>query len=163
MTPVPVRYVTGDATSPDAWGPVVIAHVCNDAGAWGAGFVTAVSRRWPQPEHDYRAWYRKRDRNNFALGAVRFVPVRNGLWVANMVGQHGTLSPVNLAPVRYSALGQCLHKLGDWALGHEASVHAPRIGCGLAGGSWDRVGPLIDVHLSQRGVPVTVYDLPRTP
>jgi hypothetical protein len=34
----------------------------------------------------------------------------------------------------------------------------PRIGCGLAGGRWDRVEPLVRVALVHRGVSVTVYD-----
>jgi len=48
--------------------------------------------------------------------------------------------------------------LGDRAIELHASVHMPRIGCGLAGGRWDRIEPLIDTALCQRGVPVTVYD-----
>lgn len=35
----------------------------------------------------------------------------------------------------------------------------PRIGCGLAGGTWERVEELIALNLSLRGIPVTVYDL----
>jgi O-acetyl-ADP-ribose deacetylase (regulator of RNase III) len=40
----------------------------------------------------------------------------------------------------------------------DASVHMPRIGCGLAGGDWSRVEPLILRRLVERGVAVTVYD-----
>lgn len=36
----------------------------------------------------------------------------------------------------------------------------PRIGCGLAGGRWDRIEPLIVATLSAAGIEVTVYDLP---
>lgn len=36
----------------------------------------------------------------------------------------------------------------------------PRIGAGLAGGSWDQIEPLILNHLTERGIPVTIYDLP---
>ncbi len=36
----------------------MVAHVCNDIGGWGKGFVLAVSRRWPEPEAAYRAWHR---------------------------------------------------------------------------------------------------------
>ncbi|THA79646.1 hypothetical protein E6R60_03350 [Streptomyces sp. A0642] len=39
-----------------------------------------------------------------------------------------------------------------------ASVHMPRIGCGLAGGTWSRIEPLIEKRLTGRGIPVTVYD-----
>jgi hypothetical protein len=34
----------------------------------------------------------------------------------------------------------------------------PRIGCGLAGGKWSEVEPLIEEHLIAAGVPVTAYD-----
>jgi hypothetical protein len=34
----------------------------------------------------------------------------------------------------------------------------PRIGCGLAGGEWSIVEPLIEEHLVKVGVPVTVYN-----
>ena len=40
----------------------------------------------------------------------------------------------------------------------DASVHMPRIGCGLAGGHWSRVEPLVMRRLVERGVAVTVYD-----
>jgi hypothetical protein len=35
----------------------------------------------------------------------------------------------------------------------------PRIGCGLAGGRWELVEPLVIGHLVRRDVAVTVYDL----
>jgi hypothetical protein len=34
----------------------------------------------------------------------------------------------------------------------------PRIGCGLAGGEWSKVEPLIEEHLCGAGLAVTVYD-----
>jgi hypothetical protein len=34
----------------------------------------------------------------------------------------------------------------------------PRIGCGLAGGRWERVEPLVRRALVAQGVHVTVYD-----
>ena len=52
-----IRYLKGDATCPQAKGVKIICHVCNDIGGWGKGFVLALSRRWEQPESEYRAWY----------------------------------------------------------------------------------------------------------
>ncbi|WP_067487860.1 macro domain-containing protein [Actinomadura hibisca] len=153
-----IRYVRGDATSPQAKGVKVVAHVCNDLGGWGKGFVLEISRRWPEPEADYRAWHRDRARNDFGLGAVRFVRVEPYIWVANMVGQRGMKRGSKGVPIRYDALGRCLAALGDEALELGASVHMPRIGCGLAGGKWSQVEPLIEERLSGREVPVTVYD-----
>jgi len=40
----------------------------------------------------------------------------------------------------------------------DASVHMPRIGCGLAGGRWEEIEPIIGRTLIKNGVPVTVYD-----
>lgn len=80
----PLRVIRGDATSPQAAGPEIVAHICNDLGGWGRGFVLAVSRRWPE---------------------------------------------------------------------------TPRIGCGLAGGRWDRIEPLVTAALCEHDVAVTVYDV----
>ncbi len=58
-----LRIIKGDATCPQAKGPKVIAHVCNDLGGWGKGFVLAVSKRWAEPERAYREWHRGRAGN----------------------------------------------------------------------------------------------------
>ena len=150
--------IRGDATSPQAKGPKIIAHVCNDLGGWGKGFVLAISRRWPEPERDYRDWHRHRSGNDFGLGAIRLVQVQSDTWVANMVGQHGMKRGSAGPPIRYEAVERCLASLGGEALRIGASVHMPRIGCGLAGGRWERIEPLILANLCQRQIPVTVYD-----
>ena len=149
-----IRYVTGDATRPLGSGPRIIAHVCNDIGAWGAGFVIAVSRRWPQPEADYRAWAERGPRHP---GAVQFVPVGDQIVVANMIAQRGV---GGARPLRYGALYTCLGEVAAMAIRTDGSVHMPRIGCGLAGGSWEMVEALVEESLCERQVPVTVYDLP---
>lgn len=153
-----IRYLQGDATSPQAKGNKIIAHICNDIGGWGRGFVLAISRRWGEPESAYRTWYQGRAANDFGLGAVQLVAVERYIWVANMVGQRGTKTGSKGPPVRYDAIAACLTKLADLARLHEASVHMPRIGCGLAGGTWDRIEPLVRSSLTEQGVDVTVYD-----
>ncbi len=153
-----IKYVRGDATVPLAKGVKVIAHVCNDRGGWGKGFVLAVSHRWPQPETAYRTWYRDRAHNDFGLGAAQFVHVEKYLWVANLIGQHGTRTGSNGPPVRYDAIDSALALLGEKARELGASVHMPRIGCGLAGGRWERTEPLITQRLAHHDIPVTVYD-----
>lgn len=42
---VGIHYVTGDATEPIGEGEKIIAHICNDQGGWGAGFVLALSKK----------------------------------------------------------------------------------------------------------------------
>lgn len=153
-----IIYIRGDATAPSVKGVKVIAHVCNDLGGWGKGFVLALSRRWPEPEAAYRAWHRDRASNDFGLGAAQFVQVEPYVWVANMIGQRGTRTGSKGVPVRYEAIDAALGRLADKALELNASVHMPRIGCGLAGGKWSRVEPLITERLVRRGIKVTVYD-----
>ncbi|GAB0105650.1 macro domain-containing protein [Nocardia sp. JMUB6875] len=159
MSMTEIIYKTGDATVPNADGSAVIAHICNDLGRWGKGFVVAVSARWKQPERAYRDWYRQRESNDFGLGAVQFVRVAPDVHVANMIGQHGIRSSADGPPIRYGAVDQALEKLAEFAAVSNASVHMPRIGCGLAGGTWSRIEPLIHARLSSRGISVVVYDL----
>ncbi|MFJ4200387.1 macro domain-containing protein [Streptomyces sviceus] len=153
-----IKYIRGDATTPSVKGVKLIAHVCNDIGGWGRGFVVAVSRRWPEPEIAYRAWHRARASNDFGLGAAQFVQVEPYVWVANLVGQRGIRRGSKGVPVRYEAIDEALGRLADKAVELGASVHMPRIGCGLAGGTWSRVEPLVVERLVKRGLSVTVYD-----
>lgn len=154
-----IHYVRGDATAPRG-GRGIIAHVCNDAGGWGAGFVLAVSRRWPEPERRYRQWFRdgyEVDSGPFCLGQTQFVNCDGfSVWVANMVAQSGFREDGRI-PLRYDALESCLKKVAIEAEKARMPVHMPRIGCGLAGGTWDKVGPIVESALKR--VDTFVYDL----
>jgi len=153
-----ITYLKGDATSPKAKGEKIICHICNDLGGWGKGFVLAISKRWPEPEKDYRDWHKKRAKNDFALGKVRFIGVKNHIAVANMIAQHGVKTGSNGSPIRYEAITQCLVAVSQEALSRNASVHMPRIGCGLVGGKWDKIEPIIIRELTDKGINVYVYD-----
>ncbi|TNE52477.1 MAG: Appr-1-p processing protein [Deltaproteobacteria bacterium] len=152
-----MEYKVGDATAPTAEGPKMIVHVCNDIGGWGRGFVVALSKRWPEPEASYRAWHKEGD--SFRLGAVQLVQVEEDLWVANLIGQHKLRRQGEVPPIRYEAIEEGLQEVARWACEHQASVHMPRIGCGLAGGSWEQIEPILQRTLLSRDVAVTVYDL----
>lgn len=75
-----------------------------------------------------------------------------------MIGQRGMKSGSKGPPIRYEAVAQCLENVGKKATELGASVHMPRIGCGLAGGDWSKIEPLILEHLCNAGIAVTVYD-----
>lgn len=153
-----INYIKGDATNPLSLGNKIIVHICNDIGGWGKGFVMAISKRWKQPELQYRDWYKSKV--NFELGKVQFVKVENDIWVANIIGQHKIIKDENgNAPIRYDAIFSGLEQVGEFAIQQNSSVHMPRIGCGLAGGTWDKVEPLIYDTLTKRKIQVTVYDL----
>lgn len=153
-----ISYLKGDATVPQASGVKLIAHICNDIGGWGKGFVLAVSKRWKDPEKSYRLWHRERSSNNFGLGEIQTIQVEKFIHVANMIGQKGIKTGSKGAPIRYEAVESCLEKLAESANELNASVHMPRIGCGLAGGKWSKIEPLIEKTLITKGVEVFVYD-----
>jgi O-acetyl-ADP-ribose deacetylase (regulator of RNase III) len=155
-----ITHAVGDATRPEVSGAKVIVHVCNDVGGWGRGFVVALSRRWPEPERLFRAWHRGELDQPFALGEVQFVKVEPDITVANLIGQHGVAAHQRTPPVRYEAIRSGLRQVAVFARERSASVHMPRIGCGLAGGRWEDVEPIITDELSALEIAVTVYDLP---
>lgn len=159
------REVVGDATRPRLAGPVVIAHVVNDQGAWGRGFVVAVSERWPGPERAYRRWYRDgrlADGTPFELGQVQLLTVASDAdapwWVANLLAQRGlgrARSPLDL-----SALTASLDRLARFAYRQQATVVCPPVGTGLGGARWDDVAAVLDATLVARGIDVVVHRLP---
>lgn len=154
-----LHYLTGDAAAPDTPGHKIIAHVCNDGGGWGKGFVRALSKRWKTPEQCYRAAFADR---RPALGDVQFVQVEDDITVANIIGQHGIRSARNKtapAPIRYEAVRAGLLVVARHAQTHQASVHMPRIGCGLAGGHWALIEPIINETLIAAGIQTWIYDL----
>jgi O-acetyl-ADP-ribose deacetylase (regulator of RNase III) len=152
-----IQYLAGDATQPVGTGNKIIAHVCNDVGKWGKGFVLAISERWRQPRDEFMLLHSRRA---LMLGMVQLVPVSKTIWVANMVAQRDIRARAGVPPIRYDALLECLKQLGFEAHQRNASIHMPRIGCGLAGGKWEQVEPLIADTLP--GTEVFVYDLPAT-
>jgi O-acetyl-ADP-ribose deacetylase (regulator of RNase III) len=151
-----IFYITGDATCPRGDGKKIIVHICNDKGRWGKGFVLALSAKWKEPEQTYR----EENVRDLKLGNVQIVEVEPDILVANMIAQHDTCSgPSGLPPIRYGAVRACLSAVNDLAFRISATLHMPRIGCGLAGGRWEDIEKIIKETCE---VNVYVYDLPGT-
>ena len=148
-----ITYRIGDATQPVGDGLKIIVHCCNDQGKWGRGFVLALSQRWPKAEQEYRRWFRT---GLPTLGAVLYVRVAEDTVVANLIGQHGIHTVDGVPPIRYEALERGLQRVTNFAETHGATVHAPRLGAGLAGGEWARIEEILQRVMT---VPVTIYDL----
>ena len=163
ILPPELFYGTGDATLPVGTSPCIIAHICNDIGAWGKGFVMPLAKRYPAAEIQYREWYRRKTAPPFELGQVQFVEVTSQVWVANMIGQHGIRRRGSEPPIRYDALRECLSRVRLFAQEHKADVQMPRIGCGLAGGKWEIISKIVEEELVLPGLSVLVLDLPIKP
>ncbi len=153
-----ITYLKGDATVPQAKGTKVIVHICNNIGGWGKGFVLAISKRWSEPEKSYREWHRNRAKNDFELGAIQVIQVTDYIYIGNMIAQQGIKTGSNGVPIRYEAVRECLEKIAKEAQLLSASIHMPRIGCGLAGGKWEKIEPIIQETLIQKELDVYVYD-----
>jgi O-acetyl-ADP-ribose deacetylase (regulator of RNase III) len=153
-----IKYIAGDATDPIGDGIKLIVHVCNDIGAWGAGFVLAISKKWKGPEQEYK----RIPASKRKLGYVQYIPVASNIYVVNMIAQSNIkTNTFGVPPIRYEAVSVCLKKTAEFARSlnngsNSVSIHMPRIGCGLAGGKWEIMEKIIEEAVGD--IPVTVYD-----
>jgi hypothetical protein len=155
-----IKYVIGDALSPRGHGNHVIAQVVNDGTPnWGgAGFASAVRRKWNHVQNEFRDWVAG-DRRRLSIGSSVLVPAEPSVSVFCMVAQRG-YGPSPTPRIRYVGLERCLRELADEVCERGGNVHMPRIGTGHAGGQWPIIEELISQELVSRGVPVTVYEPP---
>lgn len=159
-----INYVKGDATDPgkfvdlSAQNPAIIAHCCNNKGGWGKGFVLALSKRWAEPEANYRSW--AKGPNELNMGAVSFAEIPNeNITVANIIGQDGYRKTYQdkTVHVKYDAIRSGLKTVFLRAAHTNASVHMPRMGCGLAGGEWTEIEKILSPW-AEFGFNIYVYD-----
>jgi len=137
---------------------VIIPHVVNSKGAWGAGFVLAVSKAWPEPKKVYNEFIQTTETEDDRLGIVTFVNVEKNIIVANMCAQ--TLGWVDkIPPIRYEALEACLSELRYIAKSLNAIILAPKFGAGLAGGNWSEIEQLITEYFEQDRNDFVVFEL----
>lgn len=160
-----IIYQQGDATKPISQ-DVIIAHVANNLGKWGKGFVLPLGRAYPEVEKVYKKWFKDNQPYPFELGRNQFVHVIDGepnVYVANMVAQDGIMTRATEKEKKvyldYAALQKCLDDLREFAVLENLSVQMPKIGAGLGGGDWTRIEQMIENSLTAHGVQVTVLSL----
>lgn len=154
-----IKYIKGDATKPISLkeGELkIIVHICNNEKKWGKGFVMAISNRWKWPKQTYMKMKQE-------LGEISHCWVSDDICVINMIAQKGIYAKKytkkDIKPIRYNALEECLIKTIKYLSKYDrhVSIHMPKIGCGLAGGKWDKVQPIVEKIL--KGYNIIVYDL----
>jgi hypothetical protein len=145
---------------------VIIPHVCNDMGAWGAGFVVPLGRKYPDAQKGYKDWADGKPPKaayypaglDFALGRVQMVygADKPMVIVANMIAQERV---GGARPLRYNALAYCMDAVAADCLEHhpKAEIRCPLFGAGLAGGQWPFIEALIEDCWLRQGFDVTVY------
>lgn len=180
-----MKYVKGDLFDvlDQTTKSVVIPHITNDIGAWGSGFVVALSNRWPykdekgninqcSPEAQYRL-------NDPVLGEAHLAmpecrqhdeDTRSVIYVANMCAQTGIMgmstgprSKVNKKPIRYEALSACMTQVSVWVqsmknIGMDTMILAPKFGSLRAGGDWKVIEKMIQDIWDNHEVVIVEYE-----
>ena len=59
-----IQYLIGDAVYPTQKGNKIIIHVCNCNNGWGRGFVISLSKRWKEPEIQFRTLFNNKPEKN---------------------------------------------------------------------------------------------------
>lgn len=160
-----INYVIGDALDISGYEQpikVAIPHIVNDIGAWGSGFVLAVTQKYPLAEQVYheacaRGLPLELGENQY----ITFCTHEGTVHIVNMVAQSSIVSGDNRVPLNYLALKACLADLCVFCKDQDIDeVRMPRIGAARGGGDWEKIEKIIEDKLCLYGPSVTVCDLP---
>jgi O-acetyl-ADP-ribose deacetylase (regulator of RNase III) len=137
-----VKVFQGDITTCEA---DVIAHQVNCYFVMGAGVALAIRRKWPKVYEQYRELGKTTKNKNYEwLGTCQLVDIDQNRYVANLFGQEECGAGRQFT--EYDALENALREL-KWHVNYMGlkTVAFPwGIGCGLAGGDWNIVKPMIE-------------------
>lgn len=129
-----------------------IIHGCNCQHVMGAGIAGQINNIFPQALFS--------DKNNSNIGDIR----KLSNWTSAAVqteGGYGII--INLYTqfnpgknLSISALDLGLYKLSQ-SLSKDVKIGIPQIGCGIAGGNWDEVQPIIEKYFSEHNLTIVNY------
>lgn len=134
---------------------IVIPHVCNNVGKWGAGFTGQLDKKYPPAKEAYLGHLHK------DLGSNSYAEVSPQICVVNMITQDGV--GTDRRRLKYNTLVHCMTSLVNFSVENYPEIlpeiHAPMFGSGLAGGNWKFIEELIEDIWSQFSVFVYHYSL----
>ena len=138
---MPIRIITGDAVAALGRGGITaLGHQVNLRGAMGAGIARQISQAYPVVLEPYRVAVRC---GELRLGGMLPVEVRPGRWIINLAAQEGV--GWHHRQTDYAALAAALRLFAGFAHDRGLLAGLPYgIGCGLAGGEWGIVLPMIE-------------------
>jgi O-acetyl-ADP-ribose deacetylase (regulator of RNase III) len=141
-----------------------IAHQCNCHSLRGAGLASSIFKAFPWADVYSNRSDREDDAPLFGSITVHGDPKRNQRYVINIYGQlkPGKPSPGrDSAASRLEAFSKALDQIAE--LPELKSIGLPYgIGCGLAGGDWEKYERLLEdfaERVGERGVSVILYRL----
>lgn len=128
---------------------IIIAHIVNNVGAWGAGFVVQLGKKYPLAKNLYKQAIKDQ---HITLGSCQSIEVdkENNIYVANLVAQDNRNIKKNRL-VNYASLAYALDNLlmrcnlEKYKMNKDDNFEfwMPLIGCGIGGGDWNIVKELI--------------------
>ena len=143
-----IVYKHGDLLESDE---KVIAHGCNCSGGFGSGFAAAVAKLYPAAREAYLQRYYA---SGWTLGGVQHVVLDgSGVLIVNCATQQRYGRADEGPYISYPAVRTVIRELvksfpGGFAI--------PKIGAGLAGGSWDIIAKIIEEESGKTEVRVYV-------
>lgn len=156
-----IQYVTGNVLEPiGKYDAKFIVHCVNDEYSFGSGVAGAIAKKWPHVREHYM------QKPFWAQGDLQYVPVSETLEVVNLCAQRSTGMFYETIPFRYESLQDGLIFLREELSSSDerfesVSLNFPRLGCGLAKGSWEKVEEIIERVFKNHPIfHLIVYDLP---
>lgn len=129
----------------------VIAHGCNCFCTMGAGIAKQIRIKYPEA-YQVDKITKSGDRNK--LGTITYA-VNGNLTIVNCYTQY------NYGPgkvnIDYNALRKCLKEIKKQFTGKRIGL--PAIGCGLAGGDYDKLVPIIEEELKDEDVSMVLLGM----
>jgi len=151
-----IKIINGNILNADE---DIIGHQVNTKGVMGAGLAKQIRNKYPLVYANYKELCGD-NKYRSLLGTSQYVDVQDKT-IVNMFAQDGY--GTSKIQTDYKALKLCLEGIiysvtTDYCLLHNKSVALPfGLGCGLAGGDWNKVYGIIDEVFSN--YEVTLYKL----
>lgn len=152
-TKVMIEIKNGDITKSSF---DILCHQVNCQGTMGAGLAKTLRRCYPGLYQCYKTFCQSREPADL-LGQVLYYRTPNGVLIGNLFGQlsygRGTRQ------TDYQALEKGLRTIEEEQPKHLSLALPYRIGCGLAGGDWLIVLPMIKRIFADSERAVTIWKL----
>jgi O-acetyl-ADP-ribose deacetylase (regulator of RNase III) len=131
-----IRYIVGDLLASNE---PVIAHGCNAQGVMKSGIAKAIREAYPTVYDDYRGTYEAQG-NKLNLGQI--ITTRTfERTILNIISQDTYGRNPNVIYVSYDAIEKAILRINT--MGY-VRVAFPKIGAGLANGSWKTISEIIE-------------------
>lgn len=126
--------------------PKVIAHGVNARGVMGKGVAAKVKKIFPAAFDDYKR--------------VKLTPGDVHHWHGGEYHVFNLCTQLKPGPgASLLSIAWALEMMVELAGAHPiTAIHMPKIGCGLGGLTWDKVGPIVEARARVSGIEFIVHD-----